>query len=382
MNDGESDTLTDGPGAADTVHDGVDFAGKENRENASDKSASLAEAKSEHLPRADDNPSAQAALPLWRRVYEFIKQVVIAYDRDDVPLLSAAIAFYGVLAIAPTAIILLTIADAVAAGDSLRRDVAAWLSRHVGSGVDELVNTWVSDSAAADGPGAAVVISAIVLLISATRLFSHLKTALDRIWHLKTAPPLTLVASIKNRLLGLIIIAFFGVMFGVSLVLKIALRWVINTFDITTPYAWVAYEWAGYLIVVFMAIYTIYRRVPGAVVPRGDAIRGAGLSTLLLIGGTEAVAWYLARPGAASEVGAAGSTMALIVWIYYATQAFLIGAIVTWLFAEKRARVRRGIGLMSHERPAGADATAGLNAPVLSMETGVNTSETESKSDA
>lgn len=372
MSDSESGTSTDGLHASDTVQEGAAFS--EHLKELRASGTSKGEISHEDSPQQNAG-SSEAELPRWRRVYLFIKQAIVAYDRDDVPLLSAAIAFYGVLALAPTAIILLTIADAMAAGDSFRHDVSVWLTKHVGSGVDELLNNWVVHSSNTDGPGAAVVVAAVVLLVSSTRLFSHIKTALDRIWHLKSAPPLTLIASIKNRFLGLIIIAFLGVMFGLSLALKVVLRWLINTFDITTPYAWVAYEWAGYLIVVFVTIYTIYRRIPGALVPRLDAIRGAALSTILLIGGTEAVAWYLARPGAASDFGAAGSTMALILWIYYATQAFLIGAIVTWLFAEKRARVRRGIGLMRHERPSGADATHGLNAPELSMESEVNTSE-------
>ena len=42
------------------------------------------------------------------------------------------------------------------------------------------------------------------------------------------------------------------------------------------------------------------------------------------------------RSGVTSGFGAAGSLVALMVWVYYSAQIFLLGAEFTWVHAERR----------------------------------------------
>ncbi|KDB59713.1 virulence factor BrkB domain protein [Bordetella bronchiseptica A1-7] len=50
---------------------------------------------------------------------------------------------------------------------------------------------------------------------------------------------------------------------------------------------------------------------------------------------------YLGRGAAVSAYGAAGSLIALLLWIYYSAQIFFFGAVFTRQFAERFGSLRR-----------------------------------------
>ena len=74
---------------------------------------------------------------------------------------------------------------------------------------------------------------------------------------------------------------------------------------------------------------------------RGDrALSGAGIgaavTALLFTVGKWLIGLYIGRRGIASGFGAAGSFVVLLVWVYYSTQIFLLGAEFTWVYAHER----------------------------------------------
>jgi len=60
---------------------------------------------------------------------------------------------------------------------------------------------------------------------------------------------------------------------------------------------------------------------------------GAVLTALLFGLGKLLIGMYLSRSGISSSFGAAGSLIALLLWIYYSAQIFFFGAEVTRQFA-------------------------------------------------
>ncbi|MEM9860106.1 MAG: YihY/virulence factor BrkB family protein [Myxococcota bacterium] len=280
--------------------------------------------------------------PPWRRMADFLRRLVIAYNRDEVPLLSAAIAFYALLSVAPILVVALALAETIAAGEEVRANIVAWASRHVSEDSARLVDEWASQYHTTEGSGFAIAVSAVVLVVSATRLFSHVSTALDRIWHMEAAPPQSFWNAVITRLLGLAIVGLVGLLLlvaiGVKVGLRAAERWL--GFD-TLPFFWNLIDWGIYFALVGGAVYVTYRRLPRALVKRRHALIGACTTAALLIVGGEIIAFYVSRANVASSYGAAGSTMALVIWVYYASQVFLIGALVTWLFAGDTAKVRK-----------------------------------------
>ena len=64
-----------------------------------------------------------------------------------------------------------------------------------------------------------------------------------------------------------------------------------------------------------------------------DVWIGAAVTSLLFAVGTFLIGLYIGTSGIASGFGAAGSFVVLLVWVYYSTQIFLLGAEFTHVYA-------------------------------------------------
>jgi membrane protein len=102
----------------------------------------------------------------------------------------------------------------------------------------------------------------------------------------------------------------------------------------------------------------IYKFLPRAEIAWRDVWVGAGVTALLFAIGKFLIGLYIGRSGIASGFGAAGSFVVLLVWVYYSTQIFLLGAEFTWVYAHahgsRRGQPRPG----ASEAPSPAAATA------------------------
>lgn len=83
---------------------------------------------------------------------------------------------------------------------------------------------------------------------------------------------------------------------------------------------------------LFSAVYKVAPQVP---IEWTDVILGAVVTSLLFTLGNFLLGLYLGKAGFASTYGAAASTVSLVVWVYYSSQAFFLGAEFTKAFAER-----------------------------------------------
>jgi len=67
-------------------------------------------------------------------------------------------------------------------------------------------------------------------------------------------------------------------------------------------------------------------------------IPGAIVTAALFLVGKWGIGVYLSRGAAVSAYGAAGSLIALLLWIYYSAQIFFFGAVFTRQFALRFGR--------------------------------------------
>ncbi len=70
----------------------------------------------------------------------------------------------------------------------------------------------------------------------------------------------------------------------------------------------------------------IYKMLPRIKLDWRDVIIGAIGTAVLFMLGKFGIGAYIGNSGVASSFGAAGSTIALLVWVYYSAQIFFLGA--------------------------------------------------------
>ncbi len=98
----------------------------------------------------------------------------------------------------------------------------------------------------------------------------------------------------------------------------------------------------------------MFKYMPDTHVPWSDALVGAFGTAFLFTIGKSLLALYLGKAGVGSIYGAAGSLVAVVVWIYYSAQIFFFGAEFTHVYMEShQPRIGKGGAKISRRTSAG-----------------------------
>ena len=86
----------------------------------------------------------------------------------------------------------------------------------------------------------------------------------------------------------------------------------------------------------------IYKMLPNVMLSWRDVWIGAVVTAGLFNLGKYAIGLYVGNSGVASSFGAAGSVIALLLWVYYSAQIFFLGAEFTRQYALRFSSLQRG----------------------------------------
>jgi len=271
-----------------------------------------------------------------------INESVTEWNNDNVPRLAAALAFYTLLSLSPLLVIVIAIGGLLfgrsAAAGQLTFELQQLLGLQAALAIEDVVR-------AAYQPGAGTVatsLSLLTLVIGATGAAVELRDSLNIIWHVPAATRLTRL----DTILGLIRERFysFALVLGSGLLLLVSIA--VSAF-IAAMGSFVGYHLAmpefelhlatsllSFLLfgMVFAAIYKV---VPSISLQWGDVIVGAAITSFLFTVGKLLIGIYVGKASFRSSYGAAGSAVVLLVWVYYSTQLFFLGAEFTKVYARK-----------------------------------------------
>ena len=214
------------------------------------------------------------------------------------------------------------------------------------------------------GHGVFAAVTAVVLLVvGATTAFSELKDSLDELWDVPPRQQAGLWGLLRSRLLSFSLVLVLAFLLLVSLIINAALA-VLERFwgaiwqsaGLFAPLA-EAFSSVFSFAVVSLLFGTIFKMLPETRVAWRDVALGAAVTALLFTLGKHLIGLYLGNSAVASSYGAAGSVVALMLWIYYSAQIFFFGALVTRQYALQ-------FGSRQHEA-GGSGAQAALLNPAL-----------------
>ncbi|HVJ28793.1 MAG TPA: YihY/virulence factor BrkB family protein [Gammaproteobacteria bacterium] len=277
-------------------------------------------------------------------IWPLIKLSVVSFRKDHASSMGGALAYLTLFSIAPLLIIVIAVAGFFLGAEAARGEIVMQLRGLLGDDGATAVQGLLESASKPEEGLFATIVSVLLLIVGATSIFAELQSDLDRIWRAESKPTSGLWALLRSRLLSFGMVLVLAFLLLVSLVISAALSalgtWWGGWFE----------GWAVLLeavnFVVSLAITTglfalIYKFLPRAEIAWHDVWIGATVTALLFAVGKFLIGLYIGHSGIASGFGAAGSFVVLLVWVYYSSQIFLLGAEFTWVYAHERGS-RRG----------------------------------------
>jgi membrane protein len=182
------------------------------------------------------------------------------------------------------------------------------------------------------------IIGVAVLLVGASGVFGELQYALDTIWGVKPKPGRGIMGVIRDRLFSFSMVIAVAFVLLVSLVISTVLSAFGRVVADALPggaVLWQAANLAISLGVITVLFAIIFKVVPDIEIRWRDVWVGSFVTAALFSAGKYVLGLYLGTSTVASSYGAAGSVVALVVWVYYSSQLVFLGAEFTQVFARR-----------------------------------------------
>lgn len=248
----------------------------------------------------------------------------------------AALAYYTLFSIAPILVLVIAIAGFFYGPAAARGELMGQLQGLLGTQGAEAIQLVLAGAKNHEQGRIATLIASALLLFGATSVFAELKASLDEIWQV---PPLKEAGAwdmLRTRLLsfGLVLVLAFLLM--VSLVVNAAMAILANFWEGVWKDTAVLFTILSNLIgfaVIASLFAVIYKMLPRVRLSWRDVLIGAIGTAFMFSLGKYAIGVYIGNSGVASSYGAAGSLVALLLWVYYSAQIFFLGAEFTRQFA-------------------------------------------------
>lgn len=275
-------------------------------------------------------------LPSHKQLVAIGRAAFSSWIDDHASTMGAALAYYTLFSIAPLLLIVISVAGLWFGPDAARGEVFGQLSGLVGAGGAAAIEDLLDSVNRPAGGVSATLVGLVLMLIGATTVFAELQGSLDRIWRAPVRVGSGIWQLLRARLLSFGLILGLGFLMVVSLVFSAGLSaihgwWAPRLAGWETVLA-VANQITSFVLVTLMFA-MIYKLMPRAHVEWRDVAVGAVATSTLFAWGKWLIGLYIGTSGVSSGFGAAGSVVALLVWVYFSAQIFLLGAEFTWIYA-------------------------------------------------
>ncbi len=275
-------------------------------------------------------------LPEWTQVPIAAAK---SWNEDGAFKHSAAVSFYTLFSLAPITIISLGIASFVFGPEAASAQFSNQMADLVGKESAEFIQKTVQASQPQQQGWTSTVVGLVVLVVGATTVFAQLQESLNAIWGVRTRPERSgWLVLLVRRLISFAMVLTLGFLLLVSLILTTVLTAVVSYADDLVPVPPILLSAADMVValgVVTLLFAMVFKIMPDVHLRWRDVWRGALVTALLFSIGRLLIALYLSHSTVASAYGAAGSLVALLIWIYYSCAILFYGAKFTRAHREK-----------------------------------------------
>lgn len=271
--------------------------------------------------------------PIWK----LLRQTISQWLTDRAFQLAGSLSFFSIISLAPLATVILSIASLFYGEQAVRGNLVTHIQNFVGSPGAEVIQS-VLANAHQSKPGIFDFISIVMLLVGASAVFIQLQIALNTVWNVTPRSDLPWWHTIKRRLFSMGLVIMTGILLFLLTIITALVSGLASQLQNIVPGFLNVWPYINLLLgfIAGSTLFTaLFKFVPDAVIRFRDAGVGGMVTALLFEIGRLAIGFYLGRSAPGSAYGAAGSLIAVLIWIDYSALILLWGAEFTQVYASR-----------------------------------------------
>ena len=267
--------------------------------------------------------------PYTHQIYKVLRAAVMDWIDHRASSKGAALAFYTLFSLAPILVLVIAVAGFFYGAEAAQGQLLNELRGLVGAQGADTIQAILAGAQNKETGMFATIVATLLLIVGATTVFSELKDSLDEIWNLPPPPNSGIWNLIRTRLLSFGVILVLGFLLMVSLVISaattVAEKFISGMWqDAAIVMGWIA-SGLGFLVIATL-FGVIYKLLPRVKLSWQDVAIGALGTAAMFTLGKFGIGLYIGNSGTTDSFGAAGSLIALLLWVYYSAQIFFLGA--------------------------------------------------------
>lgn len=268
-------------------------------------------------------------------IWTTLKESFRWYGRDKASVWSSSLSYFTVFSLAPLVLLLVSVLGLFVSKATVEKNITAEIQTSMGRQSGKLIQTIIESSKKPSAGIVGTVVGFIFLLIGASGVFAQLKQMLNYIWGVEQKKRLGVWGFIRDRFLNMSLVASIAFLLLVSFVATTAISTLGGYFRGVLPLSPFVYEIINFLISFVVTTFLfalIFKVLPDVKISWKHVWLGAIVTAILFTIGKSIIGWYIGFSSVSSSYGAAGSLIALLLWVYYAAQILFFGAEYTKMF--------------------------------------------------
>ncbi len=288
---------------------------------------------------------------LWRILklnISLFHRTVLAYNQDRVVPLGAALAYYTIFSLPAILIIVISLVGALFGRAAVEGEIYDQIRQVFSDEIALQIQNAVKGIGSTQSNRWTAFVGGVVLLFGASGVFFALQTALNTIFGVYRERRMHFLQIVINRMISFGMVLVLGFLLLTSFVLNgmvVAITRLVNENQEKVDAAlsdesnWltqivhflnsglVFFLNSGAAFVVITCFFAlVYKFLPDAKIRWRFVFRGALLTSVLFWAGKSLMEYYLSNTTMTTAYGAAGSVVAILLWVFFSAQLIFFGA--------------------------------------------------------
>lgn len=267
----------------------------------------------------------------------FLKDLARRYGEDEIANRAAALSYFAIFSLGPLLFVVLGLLGVFLREQQTKQRIVEQLQQTVGPEAGPLISQVVNSTYLESKAGIAFLIGGVGLVLAAIGIFGQMQKSFNGIFKVKTGPDAGLKTVFKQKFLSLGLIGVVSFMFLISLLASAAIAVATSSFSGQFSFALPLrlIDFLVSLLVLSFLLTVVYRTLPVIKLPWKVLFVASFFVALFFTLGKTILSQIIAQNSSVSAFGAAGSLIALLLWIFYSAQLIYLGASGASLFAQK-----------------------------------------------